>query len=121
MVNESYVHARRLLLFLLTPLALSVPRASAQPGGEICPRPQAGTAVSFLVISPFAKENYVDHRITDQSSILRFIEDNWDLGRLGGGSTDAKAGTLTGFFDFGEARRIRLLLDPQTGSVISTH
>ena len=68
------------------------------------------------MISPFAKENYVDHRITDQSSILRFIEDNWDLGRIGGGSPDVKAGTLTGFFDFGEARRIRLLLDPQTGS-----
>ena len=41
----------------------------------------------------------MDHRVTDQSSILRFIEDNWDLGRIGGGSTDAKAGTLMGFFD----------------------
>jgi phospholipase C len=74
-----------------------------------------------MVISAFAKENYVDHRITDQSSILRFIEDNWDLGRIDSGSTDTKAGTLTGFFDFGDARKIRLLLDPQTGGVISTH
>jgi phospholipase C len=31
------------------------------------------------VISPYAKDNYVDHRITDQSSILRFIEENWEL------------------------------------------
>jgi phospholipase C len=73
------------------------------------------------VISPFAKENYVDHRITDQSSILRFIEDNWDLGQLGGGSSDAKAGKLDGLFDFGNDRKSRLLLDPQTGQVVSNH
>lgn len=29
----------------------------------------------FLVISPYAKRNYVDHAVNDQTSILRFIED----------------------------------------------
>jgi phospholipase C len=100
---------------LTGPGACGVTPSGATPG-----RCGYGPRLPLLVISPFAKENYVDHRITDQSSILRFIEDNWDLGRIGGGSTDAKAGTLTGFFDFGEARRIRLLLDSQTGQVIST-
>ncbi len=36
----------------------------------------------LLVISPFAKENFVDHNRMDLTSILRFIEDNWDLRAL---------------------------------------
>jgi phospholipase C len=53
------------------------------------------------VVSPWAKENYVDHRATDQSSVTRFIEDNFlNSERIGDGSTDAKAGTLNGMFDF---------------------
>jgi phospholipase C len=72
------------------------------------------------VVSPWAKRNYVDHRVTDQSSILRFIEDNWNLGRLGGASVDAIAGTLNGMFDFDERghRAGILILDPQTGTVL---
>ena len=54
------------------------------------------------MISPWAKKNYVDHHITDQSSILRFIEDNWDLGRVGGPSNDYKAGKLNDMFDFSD-------------------
>jgi hypothetical protein len=38
--------------------------------------------------------NFVDGTLTDQSSILRFIEDNWNTGRIGDGSSDAIAGTL---------------------------
>ena len=36
----------------------------------------------------------------DQSSITRFIEDNWGLGRIGNGSFDAIAGDLSHIFDF---------------------
>jgi len=79
-----------------------------------------GPRLPLLVISPFARQNYIDHRLTDQSSILRFIEDNWDLGRIGADSSDAKAGTLNGFFDFSEGHRApRLILDPATGLVLS--
>ena len=53
-----------------------------------------GPRLPLLVVSPFARQNYVDHSITDQSSILRFIEDNWGTGRLGNQSFDAKAGSL---------------------------
>ncbi len=78
-----------------------------------------GPRLPLLVISPWAKVNYIDHRVTDQSSILRFIEDNWSLGRIGNGSTDAIAGTLNGLFDFnGKREGRRLILDPQTGSVV---
>jgi phospholipase C len=76
-----------------------------------------GPRQPLLVISPFAKENYVDHRTTDQSSILRFIEDNWDLGRIGGNSTDFKAGRLNGMFDF-DSNAPKLILDPATGVVL---
>jgi phospholipase C len=79
-----------------------------------------GPRIPCLVISPFAKKNFVDHSITDQSSILRFVEDNWDLGRLGdgtvNGSYDSFAGTLMHMFDFRHGPHPhRLFLDPSTG------
>jgi phospholipase C len=75
-----------------------------------------GPRLPLIVISPYAKHNYVDHRITDQSSIVRFIEDNWDLGRIGGGSFDVRAGKLNGFFDFdAPTTNHKLILDPSTG------
>jgi phospholipase C len=75
-----------------------------------------GPRLPLLVVSPWAKSNYVDHRITDQSSVIRFIEDNWGLPRIGNGSADATAGKIDGLFDFdGSARNGRLILDPSTG------
>jgi phospholipase C len=75
-----------------------------------------GPRLPLLVISPYAKENYVDHSITDQSSILRFVEDNWQLGRLGDWSFDARAGSLNNLFNFNHYRAgDRLFLDPITG------
>jgi phospholipase C len=59
-----------------------------------------GVRQPLLVISPWAKPNYVDHTLTDQTSILRFIEDNWNLGRVGGGSFDALANPITSMFNF---------------------
>ena len=68
-----------------------------------------GPRMPFLVISPFARSNYVDHAVTDQSSVLRFIEDNFGLGRIdqfspktvaAGGSFDQVAGSLDSMFDF---------------------
>jgi phospholipase C len=90
-----------------------------------------GQRQPLLLISPWAKKNYVDHSITDQSSILRFIEDNFQLGRVGGTSNDFKAGTLDNMFDFGdkddngqwsrekaEQHERTLFLDPSTGEVV---
>ena len=78
-----------------------------------------GPRMPFLVISPWAKSNAVDRTLTDQSSILRFIEDNWGVGRIAG-SFDGVAGSLNGLFDFGrgdgEPPNARpYLLDPATG------
>ncbi len=77
-----------------------------------------GPRQPFLVISPWAKQNFVDHTTTDQSSVLRFIEDNWTLGRIGDQSFDELAGPLTQMFDFGHGPRApKLFLDPSTGTV----
>jgi len=77
-----------------------------------------GMRQPFLVVSPFAKRNFVDHTLTDQSSVIRFIEDNWGTGQIGGGSYDQIAGTLTNMFDFDGGDRSaerRLILDESTG------
>ncbi|MFI9719974.1 phospholipase C [Streptomyces sp. NPDC052396] len=75
-----------------------------------------GPRLPLLVVSPYSKANTVDHTPTEQTSVLRFIEDNWRLGRIGGGSFDARAGSLLGLFDFTRPRAGRLLLNPD-GSV----
>jgi len=79
-----------------------------------------GPRLPLLAISPFAKDNFVDHSITDQSSILRFIEDNFGLGQIGDGSFDAKAGSLKNLFDFNNLRDVMLILNDQTGEVVGT-
>jgi phospholipase C len=80
-----------------------------------------GPRLPLLVISPWARHNYVDHTLTDQTSLLRFVEDNWVAGkRLGGGSFDAITNTIDNMFNFereqpGNAEA--LILDPSTGLV----
>jgi phospholipase C len=59
-----------------------------------------GPRLPLLVISPYARVNAVDHTLTDQTSIIRFIEDNWSLGRIGNQSRDVLAGPLDALFDF---------------------
>jgi phospholipase C len=87
------------------------------PAGTYQDRCGYGPRLPLLVISPFAKVNFVDHAITDQSSILRFIEDNWSLGRIGDQSFDALAGPLNNMFDFnhGEGHADKLFLNDSTG------
>ena len=79
-----------------------------------------GPRLPLVVISPFAKRNFVDHTITDQSSILRFIEDNWGLSRISN-SFDALAGPLTNMLDFSDngvsGKRV-LVLDPSSGQPV---
>jgi len=75
-----------------------------------------GPRLPLIVISPWARHNYVDHTLTDQSSILRGIEDNWRLPRIAG-SFDSIAGSLNHMFDFDDRRgeNSKLYLDPVTG------
>ncbi len=55
----------------------------------------------------------------DQASILRFIEDNWSLGRIGNQSFDERATPLNGMFDFTGHAAKPLFLDPDTGEPLT--
>ena len=61
-----------------------------------------GTRIPLMVISPFAKKNYVDHTLVDQSSVLKFVEDNWLSGQRiqTGGSFDTIAGSIENMLSF---------------------
>ena len=104
--------------------------ACGKPGpgvaGDIQDRCGFGVRLPFLLISPYAKRNYVDHSLNDTTSVLRFIEYNWGLGKIGDPqSFDVLAsGTVLGMFDFDgkpEDDRVesrKLFLDPTTGEVV---
>ncbi|MHC2670016.1 phospholipase C [Bradyrhizobium diazoefficiens] len=85
-----------------------------------------GTRVPFIVVSPYARTNFVSHTYISQASVVRFIEDNWLRGqRLGGGSFDASAGSIMDLFDFDHDHRhdLRvdaLFLDPTSGTVMTS-
>ena len=103
----------------------SATKADAHNRNGLCgkPSPDAyggrcghGPRLPLLVISPYATPNFVDHTLVDQTSILRFIEDNWGTGRIGNQSYDAMAGSLDGMFEFGRPSKTRVLtLDSCTG------
>ncbi len=75
-----------------------------------------GPRLPLMVISPWAKQNFVDHTLTDQTSIIRFVEDNWLNGtRIGSGSFDAIANSIENMFEFTKANKTKLILDPNSG------
>ncbi len=78
-----------------------------------------GTRQPFLLISPFSRTNYVDHTQSDQSSVTRFIEDNWRTGRIGDAAADTWSGTILGMFDFHGPKARTVILNPADGTVAS--
>jgi phospholipase C len=68
-----------------------------------------GFRVPMLIISPYARETssskpgYVSHTQYEFGSILKFIEDNFGLSRVG--STDVRATSITDCFDFSQQPR----------------
>ena len=125
---------------LIPVLPLSTLTMPAMPGliptSGVCGSPSAGAIPSrcgygprlpFLVISAWAKTNFVDHSVTDQTSSLRFIEDNWGLQSIdepekpaGQGSFDRLAGSVMNMFDFdNKPNSRRLILDPLSGQLVA--
>jgi phospholipase C len=80
-----------------------------------------GPRLPLLVISPWARKNYVDNTQTDQASITQFIEDVFlNSARIGGGSYDQTAGTLMNMFNFSSTTPSNpniVLLNATTGAV----
>jgi phospholipase C len=100
-----------------------------------------GPRLVLNMVSPWAKVNYVDHTLTDQASLLRFIEDNWDLNYIDGPaahdpttglrtpgfalapqkqSFDVVTGSFDNMFDFDDHPHLgRFILDPVSGAVLA--
>jgi phospholipase C len=101
-----------------------IPGQTPEPDGlkglPVVGRCGPGTRQPFMVISPYAKKNYVSHVLVTQASIPQFIEDNWLNGeRLGGGSFDATTGSIMDMLNVKKANSVKLILDETTGLVDS--
>ncbi len=66
------------------------------PGGWYDPEPPPyvdydglGIRVPLIIVSPYAKKAYVSHVVYEHGSILKFVEDQFHLGRLS--ASDARA------------------------------
>jgi len=81
-----------------------------------------GTRLPFLVISPWAKPNYVSHTFITQAAIVQFIEDNWLGGqRLGPGAWDTKTGSMMDMFNFSGSGNVPpLYVDPAKGTPLAS-
>jgi phospholipase C len=85
-----------------------------------------GPRLPMLVISPWAKKNFVDHNLSDQTSIINFVEYNWKLSGIPGSfdqilnQVDQKEGVpfdLDGMFNFGSPPNATpYVLNPATGN-----
>ncbi|HWB21901.1 MAG TPA: alkaline phosphatase family protein [Gaiellaceae bacterium] len=100
--------------------------SSSAPLGGQQGRCGFSSRLPMMVISPCAKQNYVDHNLSDQSSIINFVEYNWGLSSISGSfdqalaATDKKEGIpfdLAGMFDFTKCTAPAEQLDPASGRV----
>jgi phospholipase C len=88
-----------------------------------------GPRQPFLVISPWARSNFVDHTKTSQASVVKFIQDNWRLPPISG-SLAGITGSLDNMFVFGHDHGggfgdrpdfAPFLLNPVTGQPVGRH
>jgi len=80
-----------------------------------------GPRLPLLAISPWAKQNSVDHSLTDMSSIPKFVQTNWKLPPITGSFSNI-AGSLSNLFDFKshQGDNSLFLLDPVTGQQLGS-
>jgi phospholipase C len=88
-----------------------------------------GPRLPLLLVSPWANPNSVDHTLTNQASVIHFIEDNWRLGRIDGptapgngqASFDRNAGGLENLFNFDARPSLDQVLLNCDGSYLGKH
>jgi phospholipase C len=64
---------------------------------------ELGFRVPLIVVSPYAKTNYVSHTQYEFGSILKFVEETFGTGSLN--TTDARATSIGDVFNFSKNRR----------------
>src|SRR5262249_7483609 len=89
-----------------------------------------GPRQPFMVISPYAKQNAVDHNISQQGSVLNFIEYNWKVPAISGAAdqvlsaankAEAVPFDIAGMFNFAAAAHAQpVFLDPTTGKIVQS-
>ncbi|HEY1428942.1 MAG TPA: alkaline phosphatase family protein, partial [Candidatus Tumulicola sp.] len=62
-----------------------------------------GIRVPCLIISPYARQGYVDHRQYESGSILKTVEEIFHTGYIG--TTDVRSNDMLEAFDFKQAPR----------------
>jgi phospholipase C len=73
-----------------------------------------GPRVPGLLVSPYAKKGYIDNTQLDFTSVLKFIETNWNVASLE--TRDANANNFLTAFDFSKAPRQAQLLPMTYGA-----
>ena len=126
----------------LTNTSLTVPTTGTS--GQCGPKPQTSSPLGgeqgrcgfgprqpFVVISPYAKHNYVDHNLSNLASVVNFVEFNWRLPSIDGSADQIQSSVdqhervpfdLAGLFRFDHGwfgdQNTKLFLNPVTGQPV---
>ena len=82
----------------IKPVDLAPGDICTQTTGPTCDFVYTGYRVPLIVVSPYARKNYVSHTVADYTAILKFIETRFNLQPLN--HRDAAQMDMTEFFDF---------------------
>jgi hypothetical protein len=64
------------------------------------------------VISPYAKQGYISHQLSEFSSLVKFVESNFRLPSLGQRDSLSTISNLMDYFDFTQTPQSALILNP---------
>ena len=100
-----------------------MPQLTTEPSSRAAAATVLASARSWSS-RPGRKKNYIDNTVTEQASIIRFIEDTFleRAQRIGNGSADSVAGSLMNMFNFTSTVTPNpnvVLLSPTSGAVTS--
>ncbi len=75
-----------------------------------------GARVPGLLVSPYARKGFIDSTQLDFTSVLKFIEANWNVSALT--TRDANANNFLEAFDFTQTPRQAAFLSASVGSAV---
>jgi phospholipase C len=95
-------------------------RTVAQVPPEYMARCGPGPRLPLLVVSPWVKVNAVYSQQLEQASVIRYVEEHWNLATLPPEqkSFDTRARSLGDVFDFNNGAAPKVWLDPASGTVL---
>ena len=82
----------------LSPIDLPADSVCHSATGPTCDFTWTGYRIPLIVVSPYAKQNYVSHTVEDSTAILKFVETRFNLPALT--ARDAAQPSMAEYFDF---------------------